>query len=60
MILQLGGAVPTTEMELIASASFATKVVLAVLVVFSALSWFLIFAKMWQFRRVRRAGLARP
>ena len=56
MILQVGGAVPTTEMELIASASFATKVVLAVLVVFSALSWFLIFAKAWQFRRVRRAG----
>ena len=56
MILQVGGAVPTTEMELIASASFATKIVLAVLVVFSAVSWFLIFAKQWQFRRVQRAG----
>lgn len=58
MILQVGGAVPTTELELIASSSFATKIVLAVLVVFSAISWFLIFAKVWQFRRVRRAGEA--
>ena len=56
MILQVGGAVPTTELELVASASVATKIVLVVLVVFSAVSWFLIFAKMWQFRRVRRAG----
>jgi biopolymer transport protein TolQ len=56
VILQVGGAVPTTELELIASASFATKIVLAVLMIFSAVSWFLIFAKAWQFRRVRRAG----
>ena len=56
MILQVGGAVPTTELELIASSSFATKIVLAVLATFSAISWFLIFAKVWQFRRVRRAG----
>mgnify|MGYP001168654557 FL=1 len=56
MILQVGGAVPTTELELIAQSSFATKVVLAILAVFSAVSWFLIFAKMWQFRRLRRAA----
>ena len=58
MILQVGGAVPTTEFELIASSSFATKIVLVVLVAFSAISWFLIFAKVWQFRRVHRAGEA--
>jgi biopolymer transport protein TolQ len=56
LILQVGGAVPTTELELIAQSSFATKVVLAVLAVFSAVSWFLIFAKMWQFRRLRRSA----
>ena len=58
MIFQVGGAVPTTEFELIASSSFATKIVLVVLAVFSAISWFLIFAKVWQFQRVRRAGEA--
>lgn len=56
MVLQVGGAVPTTELELIAVSSFATKLVLGVLVLFSAVSWFLIFAKLWQFRRVRRAA----
>ncbi len=56
MLLQVGGAVPTSELELIAVSSFATKVVLGVLVVFSAVSWFLIFAKMVQFRRIRRAA----
>jgi len=54
--MQVGGAVPTTELELIAVSSAATKIVLGVLVVFSAVSWFLIFAKLWQFRRVRRAS----
>jgi biopolymer transport protein TolQ len=53
---QIGGAVPTTELELIAQSSVATQVVLAVLAVFSAVSWFLIAAKWWQFRRLRRAG----
>jgi biopolymer transport protein TolQ len=56
LLMQVGGAVPTTELELIAVSSIATKIVLGVLVVFSAVSWFLIFAKMWQFRRVRRAS----
>ena len=56
MLLQVGGAVPTTELELIAVSSFATKIVLGVLVLFSAVSWFLIFAKLWQFRRIRRGA----
>lgn len=56
MPLQVGGAVPTTELELIAVSSLATKIVLGVLVIFSAVSWFLIFAKLYQFRRIRRAS----
>ncbi|HVM42058.1 MAG TPA: MotA/TolQ/ExbB proton channel family protein [Gemmatimonadales bacterium] len=56
MLPQVGGAVPTTELELIAVSSFATKIVLGVLALFSAVSWFLIFAKLWQFRRIRRAS----
>ncbi len=56
MMLQLGRAVPTTPWELITVSSFATKIVLVVLTVFSVLSWFLIVLKWWQFRRVRRLG----
>jgi biopolymer transport protein TolQ len=54
--MQVGGAVPTTELDLILVSSLATKLVLGVLVLFSAVSWFLIFAKLWQFRRMRRAA----
>ena len=54
MILQVGGAVPTTPWELITTSSVATRVVLVVLTFFSVLSWFLIVLKWRQFRRVRR------
>lgn len=54
MMLQVGGALPTTPWELITTSSTATKVVLGVLLVFSLVSWFLIVLKWTQFRRVRR------
>jgi biopolymer transport protein TolQ len=54
ILMQVGGAVPTTELDLVAASSLATKLVLAVLALFSVVSWFLIFAKLWQFRRIRR------
>ena len=54
--MQVGGAVPTSSWELVATSSVETKIVLGVLAIFSALSWFLIFAKLVQFRRIRRAG----
>ena len=53
MFLQVGRAVPTTPWELVLTSSRETKVVLAVLVVFSLVSWYLIFLKMWQFRKLR-------
>lgn len=56
MILQVGGAIPTSSLDLILASSPATRIILAVLAVFSALCWFLIAAKLWQFRRVKRAG----
>ena len=56
MLLQVGRAVPTTPWELVLTSSRETKVVLAVLVVFSIVSWYLIFLKMWQFRRLRSKG----
>ena len=53
-MMQVHGALPGTPWELIAISTLATKIVLVVLAVFSAVSWFLIVLKFWQFRRVRR------
>ena len=54
MLLQVGRAVPTTPWELVLTSSRETKFVLAILVLFSLISWYLIFLKWWQFRRLRR------
>ncbi len=54
MFLQIGRAVPTTPWELVLTSSRETKFVLAILVVFSLVSRYLIALKWWQFRRVRR------
>jgi len=54
VLLQVGRAVPTTPWDLVLTSSRETKFVLAVLVVFSLVSWYLIFLKWWQFRRLRR------
>lgn len=53
MMLQVGGALPTSAWELVTTSSQATKVVMAVLLLFSVVSWFLIVLKLVQFRRVR-------
>src|SRR2546429_2429189 len=54
LLLQVGRAVPTTPWELVLTSSRETKFVLAILVVFSVVSWYLIFLKWWQFRKMRR------
>jgi len=54
MLLQVGRAVPTTPWELVLTSSRETKFVLALLVVFSLISWYVIVLKWWQFRRLRR------
>jgi biopolymer transport protein TolQ len=54
VFLQVGQALPTTPWELVLTSSRETKFVLAVLVVFSFVSWYLIFLKWWQFRKMRR------
>lgn len=54
MMLQIGGAVPTTSWELVTTSSPETKVVLVVIAVFSIFSWFIIVLKWWQFRRLNR------
>lgn len=56
LLAQIGEALPSTPWELVTSSSLATRVVLAVLAVFSVTTWFLIVHKWWQFRRVTREG----
>jgi len=60
-----GACVPTSPdtltggvLDLILSAGPIAKAVLAVLAIFSIISWALIVEKWWQFRRVRRQTLA--
>lgn len=53
-VAQIGGALPTSPWELVVIASTPIRIVLAVLVVFSIVSWFVIIMKWWQFRKVAR------
>ena len=55
-LVQVRGAIPTTPWELVLTSSRETQFVLAVLVVFSVVSWYLIVLKWWQFRRMRQLG----
>jgi biopolymer transport protein TolQ len=54
--LQAGNAIPSTPLELILSASLPTKVVLAILVLLSLLSWAVMFAKWLEFKRAATSG----
>ena len=56
MLFQVRGAIPTTPWELVLTSSRETQFVLAVLAVFSLVSWYLIVLKWWQFRRMRQLG----
>jgi biopolymer transport protein TolQ len=52
-MLQAGASLPSSSWDLVLHSSPETKVVLAITLVFSLLSWFVIGLKWWQFRRVR-------
>lgn len=54
LLLQVGQSIPSSPMELITSATGATKVVLAILVLLSLISWMIIFAKWYELRRALR------
>jgi biopolymer transport protein TolQ len=54
MMLLQGGAVPSSSLELIMVSSIETKVVLAIIAVFSLISWFILGLKWWQYRRLDR------
>jgi biopolymer transport protein TolQ len=51
-------AIPTTPWEMIATASPVSQAVLAVLVLLSLVSWAIMLAKWWEFRRMRSASTA--
>lgn len=53
LLLQAGGAVPTSPIELLTIAGPETKAVVALTMLFSLISWFIIVYKWWQFRRLR-------
>jgi biopolymer transport protein TolQ len=54
VILQTGGAIPQSPLELILAASPETKVVLVITGIFSLVSWFIIIYKWWQLRKLNR------
>ncbi len=55
-LLQIGGAVPTSPLDMIVNSTIATKVVLVVLAVLSLVSWAIMFAKWLEFRRITSNG----
>ena len=56
VMLQSPAQGPTSIWQLIQISSAETRVVLAITVFFSLVSWFLIGLKWWQFARIRRQG----
>lgn len=56
--LQIGQAIPTSPMELVTNSTGATKLVLAILIVLSLISWGIIFAKGFELRRGLRVTYA--
>ncbi len=53
-MLQSGGAVPSSTLDLVLTSSLETKVVLVITALFSLISWFIIILKWWQFRRLNK------
>jgi biopolymer transport protein TolQ len=58
MILQAGSAIPSTPLELLLSATLATKIVVGILAFLSLMSWAVIFAKWIEFDRAKSIGVA--
>jgi biopolymer transport protein TolQ len=53
LFLQAGASLPSSSWDLVLHSSPETKIVLIITAAFSLISWFIIAAKWWQFRRVR-------
>jgi biopolymer transport protein TolQ len=54
LLLQVGQAIPSSPMELVTNSTGATKIVLAILVVLSLISWGIIFAKWFELKKALR------
>jgi biopolymer transport protein TolQ len=54
LMLQAASSLPSSSWDLVVQSSPETKVVLAITLAFSLISWFVIGIKLWQFHRVRR------
>lgn len=52
----IGGAIPTSPLEMVTQASPVTKAVLVILALLSLVSWTIMFAKWIEFARVKRAS----
>jgi biopolymer transport protein TolQ len=58
LVAQLGGAVPTSPLDMLTQATLATRIVVGVLAVLSLISWAIMLAKWRELRKVERAGQA--
>jgi biopolymer transport protein TolQ len=56
VLAQVGGAIPTSPVELVTHATLVTKIVLLVLAVLSLVSWAIMFAVWREVRRARATG----
>jgi hypothetical protein len=54
LMLQGASPIPRSSLDLVLIASPETKVVVAITAIFSLVSWFIIVAKWWQFRRLNK------
>lgn len=56
VLAQVGGAIPTSPLEMVTQASPVTQIVLALLALLSLISWTIMFGKALEFARVKRAS----
>lgn len=57
MAAQVGGAVPTSIVEMVTHSDIVTKVVLVILAIMSLGSWAIMLSKWWEFRALERASV---
>ena len=56
ILMQVGGAVPTSAIDMVRQASLVTRIVLVFLLVLSLVSWAIMLAKWIEFHRVTKRG----
>jgi biopolymer transport protein TolQ len=56
IMMQIGGAIPSSPVELVTSSTGPTKIVLLILAILSLVSWTIMLAKAIEFKRAGNAG----